>query len=558
MSYLDIFLDGVLVNSEHYSSFDGADLTLRNEDEEGRIAFSYAAEVEFYDDAYDLINQKLILDPNARQNRITVKVVDNCCNITIFEGEIRADTIKWCENECFIKATFVESNEKTAAYNCLASTLIYDNRLNFQSLFHPFVRHCVEMRPNEIQELFLIFCLLLNLLWLIFFPLALIISIIITIINAISDAIYALSLGSVDLGHIDFGGNGNFITWFINFRVKMNDTIIGCGKGHTAPLIRDYLVNVCTICNLTVDSSIFLDPNSPYYNAMLFNADVNEGQFDYQNFDNDNKPAWVGVTFLDMLKKTFNAEWRVINGNILRFERKDSFYSNAILLDITTYPEDEIISLCYDYTTENQPAYGDFQFSGDGVDWVGNEAKGYYNDIIDFNQPFGSYPNLKGAKQVVVPFGASRFRQDPIDRDVLTDWQNLWLIGSILFHEEYKHLLLLPVHLCFVPKILIWDGTSDRTNAQVVKTPVPGGWDYQQQMRFKETQATKELYQNFWYIEDPRLSYKFGRNYTLTIRKTCELEAITTLDKSIKLKYGLGTINEITINEKTITFKGKV
>jgi hypothetical protein len=62
------------------------------------------------------------------------------------------------------------------------------------------------------------------------------------------------------------------------------------------------------------------------------------------------------------------------------------------------------------------------QYSGDAVDIVGNEANRRFSDIVEWNLPYSSLQS--GHRDVILPFGTARFRDDGIDQDILGyfDW----------------------------------------------------------------------------------------------------------------------------------------
>lgn len=49
------------------------------------------------------------------------------------------------------------------------------------------------------------------------------------------------------------------------------------------------------------------------------------------------------------------------------------------------------------------------------------EAKVFYEEITDWNLPFGQYPQFKGEQKYQIPISPVHFRRDGIDADVISD-----------------------------------------------------------------------------------------------------------------------------------------
>jgi len=398
---------------------------------------------------------------------------------------------------------------------------------------------------------------------------------------------------------IDLIGDGDINVFDDAFALldEMNTRMNGCSHGHPAPLVRSYIDNICKVCGLQWQSSIFQDPNSPYYNACWFEASVTKGKHDYVTFIGDDKPTFVGEEFLKALGQIFNSDYRVQNG-LLILERRDYFLSNDILIDISNMVDtlgkmrldDNIISCCFTYTDKAPPAAARFSYVKDTVDWVGNEAKQLYNDLVSWNLPMGSYPNFKGIREYKIPLSPARFRQDGIDRDVLTSWQYtlqnhgsiigvIGFIGGFSFFAslvlpEYDNALLLAEDKTSTSKILIWDGVEVE-NAKVVRESYGDGNFYynipmwvaafndSEESGVETTKVFKpnNLYDNFWYIDDPRRTDTNFRGYyfSLEIVRSCEFVRGLDFEKWIKFPFGWrGRLTEVTIKRDTIILKGRV
>lgn len=592
-------LDGNVFSPDSYEDIQKASFTIRRKAEDGSITYGFSSDLTFYSDAYKYIYNKIIAPNDAVGTgvnaEVQLRVYDDCCIINgkdylLFEGLITAASTDWCFQECFVKCQAVEHNLTTRQTDCLKSTIIWDNLhdygngVRFTNLPHPFVWHCAELRPSLLQYIFLVIGLLLNFLSLVLTPIVALFA----LIKEIIDAIGALFSGdAVDFDLDLYDGYRDLID-------TMNGFISGCLYGHPAPLIRSYINNVCNSCSLTFQSSIFNNDQSPYYNALYFSAPVTKGKDKYVTWIADDAPLLNGSDLLDQLKRTFNADYRIENG-ILYFERRDYFTNNDIWLDLSNALEDNAISICFEYPTERDPAYGRFEFTLDGIDWCGNEAKAFYNDTVSWNLPFGQFQRLKGEGKYVIPFSPARFRRDGIDEDVLSVWAEIWNViglGDYLTGgSQFDRALLLPVHMSSTPKLLIWDGNSAVEDAKISHIPYspayqpniggvqapnpidPDGdyynkdmWVTAQQDSILLTQGIGtnkpyiegNLYDRFWYINDPRLDTQVRLNFTATIVRDCK--DLITLDftKGVLLPNGLrGSIDEINITESNIVIKGR-
>lgn len=593
-----ILFDGIEYPFSEISDVDNTDFNIRKSDEDKRLAYGFSSKIEMYGSLFTYVYNKLIDDLNGKNNRILVDVYDTCCGgdtamgMLVFSGEINSTSLEWCIGECKISANILERSGDIEKVNCLKSARIYDNTYGFQQMKHPFIRHCTEMRPSFVQDMLILLTFYINFLILYMYGYVIfIITAILTVINAILAFINLLG------ANIDLIGDGdiNVFDDVIDLLGEMNTRINGCKTGHPAPLVRDYIDNVCKVCGLTWQSSIFQNPESTYYNACWFEAAVTKGKNDYVTFIGDDKPAFVGEEFLKALGQIFNTDYHVQDGR-LTIERRDYFVSADELIDVSNMVDengklrldDNIISCCFSYTDKAPPAGARFEYVKDAVDWVGNEAKFLYNDLVSWNLPMGSYPNFKGLKEYKIPLSPARFRRDGIDRDVLSSWYDtLQSIGNIfsfigiefnfghfLVQPEYDNALLLAQDKSSTSKILIWDGV-DRENAKVVREPYgDGNFYYNIPMwvaAFNDSEESgvetskvfkpNNLYDNFWYIDDPRRNDAMFRGYefTLEIIRTCEFVRNIDFEKWVKFPFGWrGRIMEITIKRDTIVLKGRV
>jgi hypothetical protein len=567
------YLDGIPVafpekNLKHPS------FTLRRKDETGDRAFSFTGDLTFTGSDYNYLYSQLIESPNALNNKVVLKFVNDCCSQNqTYEFYIDHRSLTWCEGQCELKASAIEKSIADDHYTCLMNTMIWDDTTGFKSKQHPRISYCNELRPNWLHDALIIITIATWTSFLTIGPLLLVIASIVQTINFIINVVNAIigfinSIGgSLDeIPNIDLDGDPstNAYTELNNWVKKLLANSFGCGRKHPSPLIREYAANVCGKCGLTFQSSIFNDPASDYYNAVYHNAPIDKGvePTDTTTYWLDkNAPILNGVMFFDKLKGIFNSKFDIINNNLI-LERRDFFTPKNPWLDLTN--SNKVVSVCWEWSVKNRYSYADFRYQKDAVNWVGSEANSRWSDIVEWNNP---YNNLqKGAFTPLIEFASARFRDDGIDRDVLTFYEDLPTIGTIL--KQYKNAMLMNAHCSYSPMILIWDG-NDVSNASVSKffsanslgIPDVGlNQYYNYAMWFKEGYPGN-LYDRFWYIDDPRISGYQGKDFTAVVSYDCQMLSDVDLDGQIITSLGLSNkIDSIVIDDlnKTLTIKGTV
>ncbi len=518
----------------------------------------------FYGDAWELIKVQLIDHPEGKNRTLPILIFDVCAgqsDFLLFEGVVRGDLLRWCDGECSVQADCVEDTVETRKMDCLRSTFVWDDRNGFQTQAHPRMVYCDELRPEWLQWIVLSLSVLLLLIFLILYPLAVVILSIVDFLN---------TLGA----NIDFDGDPSTtnLGWWQNLNQEIANRCIGCGRRHPSPLVRSYVQNVCDICDVSFSSSIFNSPTSDYYNTVYLNADAKKGirANDPVGYIIENRPNKTLDVFLDAVAAPFNAMWRLENSTI-RLERRDKLKGNVMWIDTEQLrTEKRVISgVCYTWEKEDKPAYLEIGYLPDGLDITSNEAGDRYSEDVNWNDPF--FGVQKGIRTEQFMFGAARFRNDGVEEDVLS--QFTWyppLAGAI---QDHDHALLLSKGIAGNPKLLLWDGVS--TDFGVVRQYNVPGWpvvdDYNWPLQLNEhnvtphtayptTQANMALYGRFWAIEDPRVIE--GKGYTFELEFEYSRDHLATLDlwKYVQLPYGKGDIHEVTVNPegKTIFVSGVV
>ncbi|MBS1771505.1 MAG: hypothetical protein JST82_01505 [Bacteroidetes bacterium] len=480
--------------------------------------------------AYKMLKQWLVDDISAPLNSVDVKIAHKDCNGEYLNYTIKSTDLRWCENSvCKFDVTIKQKDE---ALSCIMRTMIADNRNNMfdESILnnpkgrkHPRFSYCNEQRPNGMMTmLWWIVNTTAGFIFIAVLPILLMVNLIIRsillIINSINFIIGFLRKLGLKIGLIPTD----------KFKViDMNDLFdplaqyflesAGCGREHPAPLIRDYIQNVCTICNVHVDEvsvPMFFarditiqtsDPNrgnngvitssNPHYNACYFNAPVKRGIRRYNSlvpviplitsntkndtdfYIRDNSPMHTLDTFLDELKELYNAEWRVKN-NTLYFWRKDWFLQTdrGPLYDFSTNSADRLKILegiCFEWNERKTPAYTEGLYQGDAADTCGNEAKAHMNAFTSFGSVEDN-PTFAGKMDKITAYGATKFRLDGASEDYICDALQVVANSATItpnpfftfqlkelapYFEEYAdYALLLKDETCTLPKILIWDG----------------------------------------------------------------------------------------------------
>lgn len=590
---MKLLLNGILIPSEEYTGAKDIIVDVKRSDDDGEREVSVSSEFTFTGSAYDMIEAEMIEPADGRLRFLSVKIYDNnCCSPTdtlVFEGIIRGDMINWCHEQCSVKCQVIEHTAETKKLDCIRSTVIFDNWNGFQSQIHPRIVYCNEMRPDLLQQVVLIFGVIMNIALAILTPVVAIISVIVDVINAIINAINTLGFNIGTINGFDGDGNTNLLQEWQNMRDRLNEVLIGCGRKHPSPFTRSYIQNVCDKCGVTFVSSIYNNPLSEYYNSMYLSAPIEKGTRDESILWIDaNHPIKTLDGFLDELKLVHNAKWELID-DTLYFERKDFFYSGDIWVNFETedsagtiVEDSEGSKLCLEWRDEKSAAYGNFQYSQDPVDPVGNEALPRYNDIVEWNLPFNEMQ--AGHQDVILPFGVPRFRDDNIDEDILGQFATApFGLGDQI--QSFQSVLILQKGIAFQPKLLIWDPATDITEARIKRYTILNtlvdppqlvtvvSHNYNFPYMFNEINAETNtayptdhpqsgLYPRFYSINNPKtiLATDKGKSFTFRIRYNCSTLSTALDAQFVQLPYGIGRIKsmQINLNAKEILVQGDV
>lgn len=589
-----IHLNGTPINGR-IDGIDAFNISLRENDDDGGLAKSYSSELTFYDDGYSILKTNLIDDPNGFINKVDVKIFDECCGRLVFEGAIQGDGIDWCEPECRISAQVVEQK---AALNCVKSKLIYDNEFGFLNRQQKKVRYCVDMRPDFLIGILIFLYAILNAaIYVVLIPLAAVVVVIQSIALIVCGIVCAVSPGCTLADCVGGTWTNPTDTWdeITGWFTDLQSRMIQCQWYHPTALVRDYVKNACDVCGLQFESSILNDPSSPYFNLLLFSAPVRKGYKPSETnglLITENLPIETLDTLMtNHLKPLFNARYWIV-GNKLIFERKDYFVGLSTWIDSEQLLNDGRIvdnEICFSWIDKPRPSFGQYQYSQDGSDLDGNEAKDRFEDIVEWN-PSPSSPMQSGSLDVIFQSSCARFRDDgagpdPLGGQIFFDF----LFGNAI--DNSRDLLMMSQHTAFNYKFLIWNAGSGDDHATIERNypnaftggPVYGTYyepDSGGLFIFEDVPLSPEklnnypmwvnenntnnLYSLFHYIDNPRLPGNKLFNFNFTFTFDCGQFDAIDFSKSVRLRVGntikFGEIKELQIDfvKRTIGVSGIV
>lgn len=433
---------------------------------------SVSTELQLFDEGYKFVMAWLNDHVAAPLNAVEVRVEMVNCG-TIDDYVIKREGISYCDGDlCNVE---VNLKQKDDLYTCIYSTLITDNHLgmfsgNYQ---HPRFSYCNEFRPIAILAA------MFAILNIVSFIVLVILSPILAVLWAISQIIDVI-LGVIPGHQNNPIENIPTIGDLVDAITEIYVDLFGCGKEHPAPLIRDYISNVCSKCGITISESsipLFFKPSSEYYNLTMLSAEVKKGikNNDYSTFwIADNDPLLTLDMLLDKLKLIFNAKWFIKN-NTLYFDRHDKFDNDTFLYDFNGADKSLLLEgICYAWNEEKKPAYTRAGYSVDALDVLTTDCLRRYNDIVEHNTPVIN-PMLEGSdNRISSDFAPTRFRGDGVYKDYVSETLQatgiantiLGLVGLIFQNQikkemySYRDVVIMQNHTAILPKLIIWNGKS--------------------------------------------------------------------------------------------------
>lgn len=477
--------------------------------------FGTSTQLTFEREAYEYLKDILINNVAAPLNQVSVQITDQANGV--YSGYvIKSTDLSWCEfnSLCTFDTNIKQQDEWT---QCVERTLIADN---WQGWFqttpvdiapgvpkkHPRFSYCTEHRPNGT----------IVLLWYLLGMMGSVSALVATFIiayngflilwNAIVSALIALGVDAHTIPLVDPAVAFEGVA-------QLYIETAGCGREHSAPLIRDYISNVCDKCGIKYDATtvdIFFAPiltvqksdgitynePNPHYNACLFFPALTRGVRRYASinlfgpsnqditafYQVENQPVWALSDMLDHLKKVYNAKWQIrsdVSGQpYLHFHRKDYYRDQPPLYDFSVGGADRsklLEGICYTPTDFVAPASCIGLYQDDPADKCGHENARQMNGIpLSFNNTLNN-PLFHGILNKLSGFGATKFRLDGSTSDYIYDAGQVVLNGELLnpllggqmdtvfkFIKQYcDFALLLQGETTTLPKVIIWDGKNN-------------------------------------------------------------------------------------------------
>jgi len=500
-------------------------------------------DIEVFGSTAVYVRDWLVSHINGPINSILVRITDTLCDKTRGEWLIKTDSLNWCDSgECKYQITLTQYEP---ADTCIKQYLIDDNHRGWfpdggfvvgtdpitglpnEQFMHPRYRYCDDIKPQALQNLMFVIAQT------ILIGFNSLVGPIVWIFQVLDDVLDKLGMGGLP-------GMSQLEDMYKSFEDKVFGAVLGCNRVHPAPFVRNYFENICSKCGITFESSIFKNPGSLYYNLSHLFAPIKKGLLydSTKDWIKDNRPAFDLVGYADELKPVFNAKYRLDNGNVFRFERRD-YFEIAPIFDFTGADRKFMISdLCYTWNGKEKFANQYFRYEPDTFDVSGNEAGHRFNGVKYWNT--NNNPLLKGVEDIsAAGWSPQRYTNDGIDKRVifkaLANQTNAQLDGVLLMAQD----------ITGMGKLIIWDGVSDKENARVDKIDYdtyrygafPEGWpddqanisgtDYyvfnKAMMYNPEANAVYPNLYHFRTIDDPNKFSRQAKQWNVTLQLCCEV-----------------------------------
>lgn len=577
---IQIELDGVVVPEDEVEGEEGITISIIFEDEGGStVKKRVTGTMEFRGHAFDVIKAALIDAPGGKLAEVSLRIFDDCeeeGKEEVFTGVISGDLVGWCEGACSVKCTGKEKTVRTAAQDCMLNTVVFDDRNGFLTHSHPRMVYCDELRPDWLQHMQLIVALATVIAINSFTPIVMIFA---GVINSINLVLAVLGFDLIDFdGNPDNGTPDLLSDWYESLE-DIRSAALGCGRRHPSPLVRDYIENVCAICDIEFRSTIFKNPASDYHNTVYVYAPAKRGMRDEdaETFIRENRVIKTLDRFLADLQPVFNAKARIITtgqGPVLYFERRDEIPGDEHWLNVDELRAEGLLieEVCYEWSKEEAAASLNIHYIADGVDVVGNEGLETYTELVSWNTPA---PNAtqRGIKELLLPFGIPRFRRDGVTDDIRDNYR--WLPGIVGDIEKYSDVMLMQMGVASVPRLIIWDGLDTsfgvcrKFNADTLGYEVEFGKNYNYPYHLHEygiaantiypsNAPTQSIYARFHTINNPRVQDNRWQDFAFTFEyKKAHLANLPEYP-TVTIGTNEGQVREITINltQRTIFVQG--
>jgi hypothetical protein len=563
MNGLLIYFDGIPQDLDNFNGTESASFVFRRKDEAGDSAFSFAPELTVVGDTYEYVRQQIINAPNPNIAAIQVLIYDTCCtnpdgsDRLLFTGKIEGGSVRWCTfPTCEAQVTIVDNSQDALAIRCLKEHFPWDVINNDSNVttkgfdefkVAPWMYYCNDPKPSGTQEAIMVIGIFIFL-------------------------VTAPLLFIFQLFNLLEGYDNNLFT-------DLSNLILGCKRRHITPYLDSQFKNLCKLCQIGYQSSLF-DSGGFYHNTVRMDAAFVPGTKAYpwetfgENVYQDNKPNLNGIQFLDALKE-FNIEWRVVNG-VLQIERKD-YFSGVQWFNTDNLQENQLLSICYESLPERPASYAEYEYSLDGVDNSGDEVRRKWTDrVIDWN--IANNPQQTGLFTKKLQYGASQFRFDWSAPDVNPIDKPFYVTFYPFAQDDYnKWAMFISKGVLTYPKLINIQSVvgQDLSNSNFVRGyGIPdlismsnGKFLYNYRWHIRENpiidingQSYDTAYQRLFYIDDPRLTSVKTRKVTISITADCDLLTTLDIDKYVTTSQGQVQITEITYdtNNNSLTIQGLI
>jgi hypothetical protein len=531
---IEIALDGtVLTYGEGYL----LEAPLKIVETEAEKTAKMEGEITFIGPAYQLLMARLVDSPAYAQSGliqgVPLRINDLCPGGgLLFEGEVRADTIDFCEAECFLTATPISTSPDKRFLDALAATYISEPGPIRSGINHPKITYANIGGGDAVNyiTMYLISAVMGQLRFLDLF-----VDAVRTLADVLTFGIFRRKLARLDLSPA---------------KDALNKAGTGLAYFHPAPYLRDYinesiaLANQRAGTNFRFQSSVY-GPGGPLQNLAYLYSDYERGlDLDFNDLDAPGllgrEPLVAAGDLLDQLAQLCNGKWR-IRGAELVLERKDRLERQGA--DLSGY------HTCYNLRDAPLPAAFELKFADDAQD-IEASSNGYYDYFKLWNQNPHSV-RQKGVQAVNLPFGRSRQLYDKgadysatgkslnFRAYAVTElaFRVIYLLGNLLsggkvsrLQRDQAPLLAMDTGRTSAAKLLDI-GAKDPFWGHLVND-------------FNKVLTGKALYDNYYSIDDPRGAYMRSRRPL-----TFNIEELPMGDYKIydlvKISRGAGRVMEI-------------
>lgn len=510
-----LFINGKDVTEDITTGFEKFNLELGLNSSTKTVGKILSSDITLKGDTYELLRDLFFKTCSGWQNSIKGIFKTDICGGISTETEITSEGAEWCPEKENIVVNLKSSDEVSRAYNRLDSETITDNGF-------------IETNDTPIMYFASQPSWMLYLLIIVVAPIRVALNVIDVTLKLICEVVtFTTGECNINLSRAAFG---HFDTW-----------ITGLGRWAPAPLLREMIEYQCTSTGIKFKSSILNNPLSPYYNLSMFcltggtyGDNKNTTKSRVIEVFKENAPLYTTIDLLKELSLLFKSDYRIIN-DTLYFEREDFFddIRTKKLFNTEDFCLDDPI--CIKTATIDACAYGEYSYTPDALDQDGNKTyRKHYRGRREFNKPYN--PAQKGKCTKQFKFGPSRFMFDQwlsttkgfFNFDLFIDAYRIdptnWIAENLLTQDGIKRNndLIITGNSLSYEKLLVLENNFQRKDAKVVKRSfIKRGkaefWIYNEPMHIDQ------LYDNFLYLDNPRLNKKRFTINDFKIDCNCEI-----------------------------------